>query len=503
MNLDTNYASIFGNKNPQTFSVIKTRPFGKDWYVVVDHVSKRPGWEGEDFLTARKIAESNMQISDLAFIANCAINNSSSFAKKFDGPDLRLSEDGLEILSEKLVKNSFSVSFDETVINYAVELNKDWKVFNDFLFQTFGYVESENNDRCILIEFSSESNNDCNLLPNYQVLLNLAAGTQHAIGVVFINNDDYGSIRQEFQRTLNQCFPDSISGVIVDEVYQGDKFNPEIPLLEKVKEKLIGSRFVAIQGGRALQVLADRKPWMVEVDADGLPLPLRIQVLDADEGVKDFGEAAFEKIRIDTSAIAVRECLTDLIRNDVIKAQEKVGITMGQAMGNGRAFSLAFESPKFALEIMVDKVMHDLPGGRRTWLNYRLWVEGELVLDVHPGNAAQYKYGSYSPGPRAAVGLDEASPTLLPADLGEMLSAVLTSPSELDYDDDVAMKAALREVPRRVLWFFDSQVAEEIRSIADDLREGALIIVDKKPVPATLKPELDRLRISDLINQGA
>ncbi len=253
-----------------------------------------------------------------------------------------------------------------------------------------------------------------------------------------------------------------------DEFATHEKFLEEkLPLYfaaAKEKPELRESAMV-LEGGEALKVLARSRPWMVEKNADGQALPLRItkpSVLV--DGLEEGAERDAQFI----SSLVMRDELTRIVRAKVIAKEQSEGVTLEQTLDDGRKFVKVAHVLGADLEVAYEKTTPNIIG-TRDWGCYRLWVEGELVLDVSPANKAmhQARIASLSP----MTGRIWNDPNWSGEAVGELLSIALTEIGAGDDEDSIDYT-----LPQRVQDFLSSAYAEDLRSAAQDMEQGGFFV---------------------------
>ena len=138
-------------------------------------------------------------------------------------------------------------------------------------------------------------------------------------------------------------------------------------------------------------------------------------------------------------------------------------------MPDGRQFKKVATVRDLDLEAMFDKKVPNTIGTRE-FLNYRVWVEGELVMDVHPGNKEQYKARRISLSPMGQP-LEYDVTSISDSQCGELLGTALT---ELQTDDD----SSDQFLPERVKAFLRSSYVDEMQGDARALEDGEAKLVN-------------------------
>jgi hypothetical protein len=251
-----------------------------------------------------------------------------------------------------------------------------------------------------------------------------------------------------------------------DEVADWIDVTQRMPLFTQFHNPELKSRLYAYEGGPVLQGIAQTRPWMVEKDSDGNPIPLRIvKALD----YETVSEAGLKDDQHLIAAIFLRDQLTIAARAEIIKEQQSQGIHLGQATQLGQFVKVAEFESGVVLEAMFDRTTPNLIG-TRDWVNYRLWVEGELVLDVHPENEIQYKERTVSLSPVSGP-LNPSAFTMSSDQIGLLLNIAM-SESERDEDDPKS------ELPHRVAMFLKSPMCEELQGDAQSIEMDEAFIQD-------------------------
>ena len=252
----------------------------------------------------------------------------------------------------------------------------------------------------------------------------------------------------------------------------GDSRDPSMdlagkfPLFTKFCSHIGNKPVFIFEGGQALLDLANRRPWMVEKGSVGEPLPLRVAELSE---IDDFSNEGMLKAARDLCSMALHDRMTELARAQVAAKQNADGITLGQVMEDGRQFATVAKILDLTLEALFEKTTPNIIGNRE-WLSYRVWVEGELVMDVSPNNPAlSSRLVSLSPM-RGLLHGDVAQ--MSSEQCGELLSTLLIDPNELGHGNKAG------EMPPRVLRFLQSGDADDYRSGAQDLEGGRATLVD-------------------------
>jgi hypothetical protein len=172
----------------------------------------------------------------------------------------------------------------------------------------------------------------------------------------------------------------------------------------------------------------------------------------------------------------IKDKLVAAAREEIIAQQRKNGIKEEQVMPDGRQFvNVAEFDGTTVVEAMFDKTTPNTIGTRE-WLNYRIWVDGELVMDVQPGNQEQYaaRIVSISPSQnRLEFGIEN----ITPKQVGDLVCTALVP---LYSDDEGAQRSTDRNLPQRVKDFLNSDYAELLTSQAQELESGEATLVDGK-----------------------
>jgi hypothetical protein len=182
-------------------------------------------------------------------------------------------------------------------------------------------------------------------------------------------------------------------------------------------------------------------------------------------------EAGLKDDQYFIAAIFLMDQLTIAARAEIIKEQQSQGIHLGQVTQRGQFVKVAEFESGVVLEAMFDRSTPNLIG-TRDWLNYRLWVEGELVLDVHPDNAIQYQERTVSISPVGGP-LDPSDFSMTSDQIGMMLDTAL---SEADMEEGES------ELPRRVAMFLKSPMCDELQGDAQAIEMDEAYIEDGKLV---------------------
>lgn len=473
MNLEKTFESIFGNLNPLGFSVIRTTPAGKDWFVAVDQKTMRPIWEGDERSEVEQVAEWNMQVRDLAFIADHANNDRPDVDRLYSGFDLTKSQDGLNLILPKMVLGTSTIDVSDKFTAAAAELNKDWS--NWLVFRHAARVlASTPANECVVIEFEvnvPDAGLDDPKTQSVTVKLDFDRINQinTSKGGVTISrldtrlNENGYKLKSVFDRYAQHTMQSTPVESSHDFQVLVDHFKTYMPLYAAHAQGDVSKqeKVIVLEGGKVLEELALKRPWMVEKDQGGKALPLRISTVLTPE---DATEDAVEKEACFISSVVVRDKLTELVRQKVIETQRAAGFVSEQVMPEGRQFKQVADLLGSKLEVMYDRTTPNTLG-TRDWLSYRLWVEGELVLDVHPSNELQYAARTASLSPMMPI--DWADPQPSAEQVAEILDMALTDVGASGDEDSPDYR-----LPPRVQDFLGSSFADDLRLAANDLREG-------------------------------
>lgn len=477
MNLETRFTSVLGDLNPKGFSVIRTTPAGSDWFVAVDEETMAPIHESESLAEVEEIARWHMQARDLAFIAWSAGQQQAFLSRRYVGSDLTKSEDGLPLITADMVMASSKLVVNEAFKTNALNFNNDWRQWVEFRENSETMADTLGQES-VMLDFSVPTPNVEDAAAEQRViviLLNFDKSSRYSaqggVEMLVIKPEAALSKGMRLLDVLAQYDKETIKRAAIadeQEISTEQKFfAKEMPLYFQFAQKDASNRHqvIALEGGKVLEDLALMRPWMVEKDEAGQALPLYIS-----RGA-DFREVTEDQAEHDAgwlSSIVIRDKVTQIKRKGVVAAQQAAGLVLGQVMPDGRAFKSVAKFDNAELEVMYDKTTPNTLG-TRDWLCYRLWVEGELVLDVHPGNPAQYHARVASPSPMQPF--DHDDPVLSEDQVAELLDLALT---EVDADGQTeSLDSYLHDkLPQRVQDFLESDAAESLKLLANDLREG-------------------------------
>ncbi len=477
--------SIFGDLNPHGFSVIRTTPAGNDWFVAIDEECMLPIFESESAAEAQQVAAWHMQVRDLGFIAHNILDRKGLISRLYVGEDLTKSDDGLDLVVADIVKATTNVVQSDGFKATAQDFNPDWKDWVRFC-ENADAMEGVSGKDCVVLEFEAlipktaqpeigdDDTREVCIMLTFDKSNRFAASSGRGVEVRVLNTvaefgDEHrlGEIFHEFRSSSMQ------QSAILDErdiAEENDFYTRSMPLYlqhaQNDPEKR--NRVIALEGGKALEKLAATRPWMVEKDAAGNPMPLRI---DKASTYRDVDEVQATAQAEWISSIVIRDQLTECVRKIAIAAQQRQDLQREQVMDDGKQFHKVARILSADLEVMYDKTTPNTLG-TRDWLCYRLWVEGELVLDVHPSNPVQYAARSCSLSP-VRGSMDRYAPVLTDEQVGELLSLALT-PIDAAGDGDPEGD----KLPQRVKDFLVSLFAEELGSEAISLEQGEAILQD-------------------------
>lgn len=470
MNLVKKCTSIFGDINPSRFFVIRTTPGTHDWFIAIDQQTLKPMFESESQKEVEQFAEWNTQVRDLAFIAK-NMDDDVSGTVLYAGLDLTVSQDGLPLLPAGAVTGELQITQSDSFDGAAKVLNPDWDQWHQ-CFENSKVMQFAKRHQCALLEIECEDEYGSH---SFMVIINFHHTSGFSMKVL---DSDY--MRKNSDLPLVKGFYDNLRGIghrralistpviSPEDVEESTAFFPNnFPIYtehSKGSDELRTN--VIVSEGELLIDLAAKRPWMVEKDKHGIALPLRIEkCMYAEDATED----AAERESYFISSVVIMDKITDAVRALQVTEQQAQGLIPGQTMGDGQ-FKKVAEILGTTLEVLYNKTTPNTLG-TRDWFSYRLWVEGELVLDVHPSNEIQYQARVASLGPSFSIDWSDPQPSV--EAVAEMLDLALIGVAEGGDEDSLDFL-----LPKRVQLFLGSSYADELRLAADDLREGKAELVN-------------------------
>lgn len=462
--------SAFGAQSPSAIGVLVTFPAAHEWYVVMDKKLANPLFETDSLDEANKMAERYSAISDLAFLAK-ALSDTTAVRYVETSLDCSVSHDGLDLIPAAMIRSAASFKLDDA-FHRAAEGNEQWNSWVEQRDEVLAH-----RPRSLVFSFDQKSEVQYEEGPELETkrvyfmaeldwgITDLKGATLKALDGDFVING------QPLSRFLHEIEISPENELWVhddDEVADWIGVTQRMPLFTQFHNPELKSRIYAYEGGPVLESIAQTRPWMVEKDGEGNPIPLRI-VKALDHQV--VSEAGLKDDQHFIAAIFLMDQLTIAARAEIIKEQQSQGIHLGQVTQRGQFVKVAEFESGVVLEAMFDRATPNLIG-TRDWLNYRLWVEGELVLDVHPDNAIQYKERTVSISPVGGP-LDPSAFSMSSDQIGQLLYTAL---AEADMEEGES------ELPRRVAMFLKSPMCEELQGDAQAIEMDEAYIADGKLV---------------------
>lgn len=460
--------SAFQDLGQSSISVLVTYPAGQEWYVIMDKKTATPLFEGDDAKEARTMADQFAAIADLAYLGQ--ILESSDTQRYIDSSlDATVSEDGLPLIPPTMVNARTSIDFG-TAFERAKEGNPQWNAWTEACCKALLPSRS----RMLLLGYEQktpvEDNGESSF--NYRDVVVLARidwgvtanGDQVPKAIeIQVLDERYDLNGTPLSRLLHDIQMSPKGDVWIegeDEMNDWLETTSRMPLFRLHRKPEQSERIYAHEGGPVLEFLAKHRPWLVEKDDQGHPIPLRVVQVPAYE---NFDEAGLLRDQNFVAACFFGDQLERAERAKIIQLQQRQQFVQpAQTVPAGTFVKVAELDDGVVLEAMHDRKSQE----GRDWLNYRLWVKGELVLDVHPGNPALYasRVAGLSPidGP-----VDPANLVLSPRQVGSLLG-LATSPPVGEEEE--------QGLPVRVVRFLESYCCENLQESARALEEGEATI---------------------------
>lgn len=461
--------SAFKDFSHSAIAVLVTFPAENEWYVIMDKKSALPLFETDSPSEAKTMAEQFAKISDLAFLSTILSDKNS--VRYVEGSlSCSMSRDGLNAIPDNMVQSAVTIAFDGDM-ERATENNNQWTTW-----EASRDTILSNQPRTLVFGFDTKveerGDDGVELVTQHVIMLaemDWGISDLKKIDLKMLDGDHV--VNGEPLRRLLWHVESSPKHEIwvetADELDDWRSITDQMPLFQAYHKPEQSTRIYAYEGGQVLEKIAATRPWLVEKDAQGNPVPLRIVEAPA---YQDFGEKGLKEDQQFIAAVFLGDALTDAARKDVIEAQRTHGIEFGQVTPHGQFVKVAELEAGVVLEAMFDRTTPNIIG-TRDWVNYRLWIEGELVLDVHPGNAAQYAERMVSISPLGGPALDSTKFSMTSDQIGDLLATALSESADPE-DNEV--------LPERVANFLHSGLCEELQGDAQDIERGDAVIENGK-----------------------
>lgn len=475
MYLEQLITSAFPKLNPRTYGVINVQPEGKDWFVIAEQASMDPVFECGDGKEAVQRATELAQTMDLAFWAEW-MDDARRCEVQYQGSLLTESADGLSLIPRSIVEAEVEVPVrpvPDEPIDGEYGAMRQWECFA----QAMGLEGNTSFLACVEVPaqhpIKQETDEVFVLVSKYR---NLDTSGQASIRIEVLDPNKQVFGKQSLYDVLREYRASEINSWVLNgpEDYEDESgynfkyLKRECPLyLSHHNPETQRERVFIHEGGAVMEALAATRPWMVEKDKEGKALPLRISPISEilDKPTEEYADKHGRFL----SSIVIRDKLTAYAREAVIAKQAAEGITREQVMPDGRQFKKVATIRDLDLEVMFDKKVPNTIGTRE-FFNYRVWVEGELVMDVHPGNKEHYNARRVSLSPMGQP-LEYDVTSISDSQCGELLGTALT---ELQTDED----SSDQFLPERVKAFLRSSYVDEMQGDARALEEGEAKLVN-------------------------
>lgn len=476
MYLEQLITSAFQKFNPQTYGVINVQPEGKDWFVIAEQASMNPVFETGDCKEAIARAHALAQAKDLDFWAGW-MENEKTCELFYQGALLTQSTDGLPLIPQSIVDSSLEVE-ERTLPPPEDAIPGEYNALHYWgnFATAMGLHGNTSFVACIEIpEDHPAAKDDSNVWVLVSKVRSHDMPDPSTIRIEVLNPNQqvfgkeslYDILWEHRASQTHSWVLDGPDDFADEEGYHFKYLKRECPLYLEHHDPATQRAHVFIhEGGKIMEALAKTRPWMVAKDKQGNPLPLRISPISGllDEPTE---EGADKQTRF-LSSIAIHDKLTACAREAVIAQQAKGGITREQVMSDGRQFKHVATIRDLDVEVMFDKTAPNVIGTRE-YLNYRIWVQGELVMDVHPDNPVQYNARRLSLSPMGGELQDDVT-AISDSQCGELIATALSELSADEGSPDLLL-------PERVKAFLRSSYADEIQGDANALEEGQAHLV--------------------------
>lgn len=459
--------SAFGDLSQSSIGVLVTNPAGHEWYVIMDKKSAMPLFETDSLNEAKEMADAHAAISDLAFFVR-SLADESAIVYVESSLGTAVTNDGLQVIPDAMIRSGASANIGEAITRAAAS-SRHWETWDN------GTSALASHPRSLVFSMDMKvppSDDEGTHMEYSQVIvmaeMDWSINDLRKIDLKVLDGD-YKVNGKPLHRLLHEIEISPDNEVWIespDELEDWIGVTERMPLFTALHKPDRG-RIYAYEGGPVLKSIAATRPWMVEKDAEGNPVPLRIrEALDYEV----FNEEGLKDDQHFLASIFLQDQLAAEARAKLIKAQEGLGITPGQVTPQGTFVKVAEIDSDVTLEAMFDRKTPNIIG-TRDWLNYRLWVSGELVLDVHPGNPSLYPARTVGISPMQGA-VDPENFSLTSEQVGDLLATALV---EVDPDDDQGL-------PERVIRFLQSSRCEELNGDAQALEAGEAVIEGGKLV---------------------
>lgn len=463
-------SSAFGQLGQAAVSVLITRPAGEPWYVVIDRNADDPLlYETDREDVARKMANQFATLGDLGQVAQSLLSlNKEIFLVSM--LDIAQSRDGLKLIDPEMIRGSSVAQFD--LDEDTLARNAHWGLW----LQAMALVpELANRPKSLIYSFPHETlvkDEDGSRVDHDEtyVLLEIDWGVAKPKGIsIHVLDEDYVLNGEPLHKTLYAISMSPKHEVFYETPGELEWELPslkEMPYFSQLRKPEQTNRIIAYEGGKVLESLCHTHPWLLERDAQGNVVPLRVQQVPE---YLDFDEKVLRDDHHLLSSIYLTSLLEQQARTKVINQQRAQGIAMGQTV-DGQTFTKVLDDGHgVVVEAAYDKSTPNTIGAC-DWLSYRIWAHGELVMDVRPGNKELYEARVVSISPIGGPIGRDAPLVLTDQQVGDLLATAL-SPVDLE---EGARDARL---PQRVLDFLESSLCEELAGDANDLESGEAHLV--------------------------
>lgn len=463
----------FGQAAQAAVSVLITRPAGEPWYVVIDRNADDPVlYETDREDDARLMADRFAAVRDLGLVANSLLSSDKEIY--LAGPlAVTSSSDGLALIEPEMLKGSTSVRMDKNLDTDALADNEHWQ---RWLLAMERVPQLASRPKTMIYSFPRETlvrEEEEGARVDYEnvyVLLNIEWGVNKLEKIsIHVLDEKFELNGEELDETLYGISRSPEHEVCYESPQQLEWELPtlrDMPLFGQLRKPDQTHRIIAYEGGKVLESLCKTHPWLLEQDAQGNPVPLRVQQVPE---FLDFSDQALRDDHHLLASIYLSSLLEQHVRSKVIGQQRLQGVEMGQTV-DGQTFNKVFADEQgVVVEAAYDKTTPNVIG-TRDWLSYRIWVDGELVMDVRPGNKELYDARLVSISPVGGPVGRDALLELTDQQVGSLLGTAL---SPVDHEEG-ARDALL---PQRVLDFLASSSCERLTMDVDDLESGAAHLV--------------------------
>ncbi len=242
----------------------------------MDKKSAMPLFETDSLNEAQEMADAHAAISDLAFLVR-ALADESAIIYVESSLGTAMTNDGLQVIPDEMIRSSASTDIGEAITRAAAS-SRHWETWDN------GSPALARHPRSLVFSIDAKvppSDEEGTHMEYRQVIVmaEMDWGIDQLRKIdLKVLDGDYKVNSKPLHRLLHEIeiSPDNEVWIEApDELDDWIGVTERMPLFTEL-HKPDRARIYAYEGGPVLKSIAATRPWLVEKDAEGNPVPLRI-----------------------------------------------------------------------------------------------------------------------------------------------------------------------------------------------------------------------------------